>query len=27
LSAQKRHIDTAISNVIMKKGTHNSFHL
>ena len=27
LSAQQRHIDTSVSNVIMKKGTRNSFHL
>jgi hypothetical protein len=27
LSAQQRHIDTAISNVIMKEGTRNSFHV
>jgi hypothetical protein len=27
LSAQQRHIDTAISNALMKKGTRNSFHL
>jgi hypothetical protein len=27
LSVEKRHIDTVISNTIMKKGTRNSFHL
>ncbi len=27
MSAQQRHIDTAIQNAIMKKGTRNSFHL
>ena len=27
LSAQQRHIDTAVLNAIMKKGTRNSFHL
>ncbi len=27
MSAQQRHIDTAVLNAIMKKGTRNSFHL
>ena len=27
LSAQHRHVDTAIANAILKKGTRNSFHL
>ena len=27
LSAQHRHVDTAIANTILKKGTRNSFHL
>ncbi len=26
LSAQQRHLDTAVVNVILKKGTRNSFH-
>ena len=27
LSVQHRHVDTAIANAILKKGTRNSFHL